>query len=212
MMAKKLKTAAFVRISRHDPPREEQIAKFTELAKTHGLEITQIYEQRMTNARRARPHYLEMLADAEAGKFQVLLLWSLEKLGKNLMPISERIGLFEKWGVRVISWSEQWCDFYTERNRAQLTTIFTWIAGIERKRAADAAQEGVEKAIRKGTFLGRPKTEFDMDVAIRMRKEGNTIQAVAKELGVHYTTLYRRFAKEPNAGALLGNQSASMER
>lgn len=103
---RRLRAACYVRMSsdqQADSP-EQQRARLTALAKSRGYEIVGWYQDSGISGltARKRPDFQRMLADAEAGAFDVLLAWDQDRLSRqDSMAAGEWGARLHRAGVRM---------------------------------------------------------------------------------------------------------------
>ena len=67
---------------------EGQVKACTELAEKDGITISKIYADRaMTGKNDKRPQFQQMLKDGQAGLFDVLYVWKVDRFGRNRYEI-----------------------------------------------------------------------------------------------------------------------------
>lgn len=125
-----MRAAIYVRVST-----EEQVDGYSlsaqeraghAYAEAHGWEITRVYRDEGRSARTddlsRRPAFAEMLADAEAGRFDVLVCHKLDRFARNLRITLEMLERLERAGVGFVSIGEN-MDFSTPIGRVILATL-----------------------------------------------------------------------------------------
>lgn len=109
-MAKKKKPAGgnaiiYARYSSHnqrDVSIEQQIEACRKHAAELGLTITDTYEDRAISGRTDnRPAFQRMMRDAEDGKFQYVLAWKSNRMGRNMMQAMVNESRLMDCGVKV---------------------------------------------------------------------------------------------------------------
>lgn len=86
---------------------EDQERNCRRLADKLGLEIAECYRDRaLSGARRDRPDYQRMLADAETSSFEVLLIDDLSRLSRDDVAMKQVIRRFNFLGIRIVGASE----------------------------------------------------------------------------------------------------------
>jgi site-specific DNA recombinase len=92
----------------------------------HNWEIANIYRDEGRSARTddltRRPEFQCMLADAEAGLIDVVVVHKLDRFARNLRVTLETLERLERWGVGFVSISEQ-MDFTTPIGKVILSTL-----------------------------------------------------------------------------------------
>jgi DNA invertase Pin-like site-specific DNA recombinase len=91
-----------------------------------GWELVRVYRDEGKSARSddlaKRPQFAAMLADAEAGLFDVIVVHKLDRFSRNLRVTLETLERLERSGVGFVSISEQ-MDFTTPTGRVMLSTM-----------------------------------------------------------------------------------------
>ncbi|WP_079988207.1 recombinase family protein [Anaerotruncus rubiinfantis] len=105
--------AVYCRLSREDEGRgaaesesiQNQKALLIAYAEKQGWEICRIYsDEDYSGADRARPAFNELLRDAQAGKFQVVLCKNQSRFTRDMELVEKYLhGLFPLWGVRFVA-------------------------------------------------------------------------------------------------------------
>lgn len=118
-MAKKKKLAGgnaiiYARYSSHnqrDVSIEQQIEACRKHAAELGLTITDTYEDRAISGRTDnRPAFQRMMRDAEDGKFQYVLAWKSNRMGRNMMQAMVNESRLMDCGVKVFYAEEDFDD------------------------------------------------------------------------------------------------------
>jgi len=188
------RAAIYLRVSKSDGSQsvENQRPEVEQLARARGFEVEKIYEEQGSAAKH-RPIFEQMLKDARRGKFTVLVLWSLDRFGRSMVGNLQDVLELDRLGITVVSVKETWLDTGGPV-RNLLVGIFSWVAEQERARLIERTKAGLQAARRRGAKIGRPRRRVDLDRARELRAGGQSLRAVAKELGVGYATLCRALA------------------
>ncbi|HEY7154578.1 MAG TPA: recombinase family protein [Gemmataceae bacterium] len=125
-----LRAALYIRVSS-----EEQVEGYSLDAQdragrlyceAHGWDIVQIYRDEGKSARTddlaKRPAFQQLLADAEAGRIDVIVVHKLDRFARNLRVTLETLERLEHAGVGFVSIGEQ-MDFTTPSGKVMLATI-----------------------------------------------------------------------------------------
>ena len=96
-MSKQLKRAAlYVRVSTDHQTVENQIRELSQVAERRGWEVVEIYRDAGISGakgRDGRPGLDTMLKDASRRKFDVVMAWAIDRLGRSLTPRRRRASL-----------------------------------------------------------------------------------------------------------------------
>jgi len=138
-----------------------------------------------------RPALTEMLADAQAGRFDILAVWRIDRLGRSVLDLTQTINELDSYGVEFVSARDPGLDTTTAHGKL-LFHIMASFAEFEREMTRERIIAGVRRAQAAGRPIGRPKVEMDLRPALAMLKEGHGLTTTAKALGVARSTLRRR--------------------
>ncbi|MAZ92319.1 MAG: hypothetical protein CMF76_10210 [Maricaulis sp.] len=95
-------------------------------------------------------------------------------------------------GVDFVSYTQ---PFDTTTPAGKLSfQILGAVAEFERELMKDRVRAGIARSMALGKPHGRPKADIDADLARARLKRGDTLTAIAKDMGVHRSTLKRRLA------------------
>ena len=136
----------------------------------------------------SRPALDELVRDARRRRFDVVVCWKLDRLGRNLKHLITLLEDFQALGVAFVSLSEG-IDATTPAGRLQMH-ILGAIAEFERARIAERVRLGLARVRAEGRRLRTPKVELPADGLTSVR--GLSVVQAAKSLGVSPSTLYRR--------------------
>lgn len=154
------KVALFLRVSTNDQFTENQRIQLEDFCNRRNWEITQVYDLTGISAyQNAHEKYLRSVQkDGRANRFNVLLVWSLDRLSRGgAESILKIVREFEETGVHVISIQEDWTENTDPMFRELYLSIIGWVAKFESKRRSERTKLGLERAKKEGKKLGRPK-------------------------------------------------------
>ena len=156
--------AVYARVSKNDETQDprNQLEPLRNFAKAHKGQILKEYVDRASGGRSDREQFLNMLKDADGKKFDLLLIWSLDRLSREGIP--NTLGYIERLkrnGIAIKSFQEPWLDTRDESIGQLLIAIFSWVAKQERLRIVERVNAGLVRAKRQGKRLGRPPGRKD---------------------------------------------------
>jgi DNA invertase Pin-like site-specific DNA recombinase len=155
--------------------------------------IVEVYVDEVSGAKdeRARPALAKLLGDAHQRRFDVVLIFALDRLSRGGIAATGRI--LEKLkaaGVEVRSLHEPWLS--TEGPVGELlVAIFSWLAKQERERLRERINAGLVRARKEGKQIGRPPRSLDILKVRALQAQGKSIRAMALELNLDERTLRR---------------------
>jgi len=157
--------------------------------------VVKMFSDTMSGARDDRPGLAELLAYVREG--DTVVVWKLDRLGRNTLHILETVKALTDRGVTLVSVSDG-IDSSTAAGRMMIGVLGS-LAEYERElvRERTALKRITSKA--NGTRFGRPRKvqdAQDMATARRMKADGHTARHIMKFLGVSRATLYRYLAED----------------
>ena len=96
------RAAIYLRVSRDDQTTENQRLVLAKVAEHRGWPIVQTYEdQGISGAkgRDQRPAFDTMLKDAVRRQFDVLMVWSIDRLGRSVLHVANALAELDAAGV-----------------------------------------------------------------------------------------------------------------
>jgi DNA invertase Pin-like site-specific DNA recombinase len=193
-MATKAKRAAlYLRVSTDGQTTENQRLALSGVAERRGWTVVKVYEDAGISGakgRDRRPGFDAMLKDATRRRFDVLMFWSIDRLGGSTAMVATALAELEAAGVSIYADKEA-MDATTPHGRAmlQMAAVF---AELERGMIRERVMAGLERAKAQGVRLGRPKVAIKVEDMIRERLvQGHGMLRIARELGVGVSTVQR---------------------
>jgi len=205
-MSKPKRAALYVRVSTDKQTVANQTEKLAAVAKLRGWEIVATYQDAGISGAKSRKdrHGLDdMLKAAKRHSFDVLMVWSLDRLGRStidLLKTSEAL----KHAGRDLYLDREQIDTGTDHGQAYFT-ILAALAELERKQIIARVNAGLARARRAGKVLGRRPVENDPDGAAKAKRarkllaSGNGINKVARAVGLSNGTVARIKAEMASA-------------
>ena len=141
-------------------------------------------------SRDQRPAFDQMLKDAVRRRFDVLMVWSIDRLGRSVLHVANALAELDTAGVAPYS-DQQAIDSTTPMGRAmiQMASVF---GEQERSIIRSRVLAGLDRVRQQGKRLGRPKVSSKTEDAIRRHlSAGNGILKVAALVGVGSGTVQR---------------------
>lgn len=191
-----MKAACYARVSTDRQDLEVQLQDLREFAGRRGWEIVGAYEDVISGASLKRPGLDRLLADAHQRKFDLLLIWKLDRLGRSLLHMIQVIHDLLSRGIEVVSATEPHMDSTTPQGRL-LRNIFASVAEYERSLIIERVKAGLRRARAEGKRLGRRPRSFDQSRATALYQETQSWRKVARVMQVPLSTLHRRMAPKP---------------
>ena len=188
-----MRAALYARVSTQDQEPENQLQELRRYIEARGWTAQEYTDHGVSGAKDRRPALDRLVKDAKRRRFDVLVCWRLDRLGRNLRHLILLLDDLQAIGVDFVSLAEG-IDATTPAGRLQLH-ILGAIAEFERSRVIERVQAGLQRAKRQGRTLGRPRAIISRIQLARV--EGLSSREAAKVLGVPRSTLQRYLAQKP---------------
>jgi len=187
------KAAIYVRVSTDKQTVENQLRELKRIAERRGWQVAAEYHDAGISGvkgRESRPGLDQMLKEASKRRFDVVMAWAIDRLGRSLIDLLGTIQTLEACGVDLYL-DQQSIDTTTPAGRLmfQVTGAF---AEFERSMIRQRVLAGLKRAAEKGNYPGRPKISEALEKRIQTQlRAGKGILKVARELGVGTGTVQR---------------------
>ena len=150
------RAAIWARVSTKEQENENQLAALRDFAKRRGfdIEVEYVLEESAWNGKH-QAQVNQALQDARLGRYQVLLVWALDRLSREGVEAMLRtLRQFRERGAQVISVQEPWTEAMGEAGDVVLA-IVAWVAQMESKRRSERIKAGLVRRKREGKPIGR---------------------------------------------------------
>jgi len=195
--------ALYARVSTQDGKQdpETQLRELREWAARNGDVVVAAYVDLASGSKAERSELQRLLKDAHTRQFDTVLIWALDRLSREgIAPMLRYIELFKAAGVRLRSLRDSWLDT-DHPTTPLLISVLAWVAEQERARIQTRVQAGLARAKTHGTKsgkpIGRPAALVGLLGLLKLREQGLSVAACAKELGVSESTVKRAIRGNP---------------
>lgn len=187
-----MKVAIYVRVSTNHQSHEAQHEELEQLCQRSDLEIVSVYRETVSGTKAAdeRKELNRMSRDARLRRFEKLVVWSVDRLGRSMKHLVSVLAELKDIDVNVFSF-KQGIDTQTPMGSMlfQFVGIF---AEFEKEMRKERQAIGIAKAKSKGSHFGRKPTSGSKLKKIRkLRSEGVEINRICKFVGVSPHTVYK---------------------
>jgi DNA invertase Pin-like site-specific DNA recombinase len=205
------RAAFYVRVSSTDQHPETQLLDLQQLASQRGFEVVEVFtDHGVSGVRTKRPALDRLLADARRGRFQVLAVWSCDRLARSTRHFLNLLDELNHLGVQFISLRES-VDTSGVLGRALLTLIAV-VGELEHSLIVERVRAGMRRAKLEGRRLGRRPLELDREAILRDRARGLSLGQLAKLHHASRTTIRRALAAVPKGSLHTPSQSNENRR
>jgi DNA invertase Pin-like site-specific DNA recombinase len=188
--------AIYARVSTDRQAVDMQLNELREFIKRSGWTIYKEYiDQGYSGSNIKRPAFTEMMTEAGKKKFDALLVWKLDRLGRSLKDLINTLDELGTLGIDFISYENQ---INTSTPTGKLVfQIIGAVAEFEKDIIRERVKAGLNNARRKGKRLGRPPvSDGIIEKAKALRTEGLSFRKIGKRLGVDEGTIRKRMKEK----------------
>jgi DNA invertase Pin-like site-specific DNA recombinase len=150
-----MRAAIYARVSTIDQEPENQLQELRRYVDARGWTAVEYVDRGVSGAKERRPALDQLLTDAKRRRFDVLVCWRLDRLGRNLKHLITVLKELQALGAAFVSLAEG-IDATTPAGKLQMH-ILGAIAEFERGRIRERVMAGLQRARTQGKRLGRPQ-------------------------------------------------------
>jgi DNA invertase Pin-like site-specific DNA recombinase len=205
------RAALYCRVSTIDQHPETQLIDLRQFAANKGFQIVGEYtDHGYCGARARRPGLDRMMDDARRHRFDVVVVWSCDRLARSTKHLLQVLDELNGFGIQFLSQREA-IDTDGPLGRA-IIVIISAIAELERSLIIERVRAGMRRARLEGRQIGRARLDLDRAQVIQDRRSGMSLTQVAKKHGISRASVCRLMKEasstpETSVPALAGNVS-----
>ena len=154
-----------------------------------------IYNEQISGAAKERPELEKALDNVREG--DTLVVWRLDRLGRSMKDLVQKVEGLEEKGVEFISLSED-IDTTTPHGKF-FFHVFAAMAEFERNLTRERTMAGLKAARERGNVGGRPPalTEDEIpQVQALMKDDSVTTKEICERFDVSKSALYRHVSPD----------------
>jgi|SRR5437899_3329065 len=198
------RVAIYARVSttNHGQDAGMQTREMGQFAEARGWQLADEYiDNGVSGSTDSRPELNRLMADAKRRRFDVVLVWKLDRFGRSLRHLVNALAEFESLGIAFVSLSDN-LDLSTASGRLMFNIIGA-MAEFERELIRERVKAGMKNARAKGTRIGRPRANVDAAQIARLRASGASLRTIAAQLGVSVGTVAACSKKLPRSAPVI---------
>src|SRR5678809_1155761 len=139
-----MRAAVYARVSTQDQEPENQLQELRRYMQAREWTAVEYVDRGISGAKDRRPALDTLVGDARRRRFDVLVCWRLDRLGRNLRHLILLLDELQAVGVAFVSLAEG-IDATTPAGRLQLHVLGA-IAEFERERIRERVLAGLQRA------------------------------------------------------------------
>ena len=192
-MAAVKRVSLYVRVSTDGQTVANQTRELNAVAERHGWEVVAVFaDEGVSGAkgREGRPQFDELLKAVTRREFDMVMSWSVDRLGRSLQDLVGFLNDLRDKRVDLYL-HQQGLDTSTSAGRAMFQMLGVF-AEFERAMIRERVMAGLARAKAQGKRLGRPMISGKKEAAARAALAGGKgIRKVAREVGLGVGTVQR---------------------
>jgi len=186
-----MRVALYARVSTLNGQHPEmQLGELREYASRRGWNIVGEYvDEGISGSKESRPQLNRLMTDVHRRKFEIVLVWKIDRFGRSLKHLVNALADLDSYGVAFVSLRDN-LDLSTPSGRLMFQIIGA-MAEFERALIQERVRAGLKSARARGTRLGRPRTSVDAEQIARRRAAGASWREISQEMGIGTGTAVR---------------------
>lgn len=202
-----MKVCIYTRVSTSDKDQDPmtQLLPLREFVQNQGWVIIREYiDYAPATDLYHRTAWKGLLDDASKRRFDLLLLWRMDRAFRSVLDAATTLERLRTWGVDMRSYSEPWLDTTSPFGEA-LYYITVAYAQLERGILRERVKAGMERARKQGHQIGRPRVtdrrgfKKRFGVVLEQLRTGQVSRCqAARDLNIGYATLKRLIDAQEN--------------
>ncbi len=188
-MKNKTRVALYLRVSTQDQNLDLQSRELLQFVEARGWQLIDIYEDKATGTNDKRPGLQQLLSDARRRKFDLILVWKLDRFARSLRDLVLMLQELGDLGIQFISLKDN-VDLTTASGRLMCALIAAF-AEFEASLIKERVKAGLAAAKAKGKKIGRPKKDLPLKQIEVLRSQGRSFRSIANELNLGLGTVQR---------------------
>ena len=189
----KLSVAVYLRVSTSHQTTENQFRELIDVCNRNRWQIVGLYEETISGTKGLdeRAELNRMMHDACLKKFDKVVVWSVDRLGRSMKHLITVLSQLDDLGIDVFSFA-QGIDTSTTFGKSmfQMVGIFSELENNMRK---ERQSIGIKRALDNGAKFGRKSiiTNELVQKIVDLRRKGLSMRGIATQLDVSTTVVQK---------------------
>jgi DNA invertase Pin-like site-specific DNA recombinase len=189
---------------------EMQLRELREYLARRGWTVTEEYvDVGQSGAKERRPQLDRLLAAAHQRKFEILLCWKLDRVGRSLRHLVNLLAELEALGIAFVALKDN-LDLTTPSGRLMFQVIGA-MAEFERSLIVERVKAGLRNAKARGKILGRRRVVVDATRIAKLRAQGASWRVVCEKTGYSKGVAQRAVYACPQTPTLPANGNSGFD-
>jgi DNA invertase Pin-like site-specific DNA recombinase len=183
----------YVRVSTLQQTTDNQKLELYEVCERNDWTVVEEYNETVsgTKGESDRDELKRMLTDASRRKFDKLVVWSVDRLGRNMKHLVTVLSQMKDLDIDIYSY-KQGIDTSTT-----MGSSFFYMVGIfaelENNMRSERQKIGIRRALENGAKFGRKSklTKAVVNKIFNLRQEGLSMRKISKEMDLSLATVHK---------------------
>lgn len=188
------RVAIYARVSTDGQTTENQLQELRAVAQRNGWEVVREYVDHGVSGskgRDQRPQLDAMLKGAVRREFDLIMAWSVDRLGRSLQHLIVDVLASIRAKNVDLYLHQQALDTSTPAGRAMFQMLGVF-AEFERAMIQERVKAGLQRAVAQGKTLGRPRVASTVEARVAAElAAGKSLRQVAREQGIGHSVVQR---------------------
>jgi len=185
------RAAVYARVSTRNNGQnpETQLVALRDYVQNRGWELMGEYvDHGVSGSKDSRPQLDRLMKDAKARKLDAVIVARFDRFARSTRHLVIALEEFSSLGVDFISLNES-IDTSSAMGK-MVFTVLGAVAELERNIIRERVTMGLKRARKEGKVLGRPKVVVDRERVRSLHNQGNSVRAIAAQLGLTKSTVH----------------------
>jgi len=162
--------AIYARVSTEEQNPENQVKELKIVSSQQNYMIYDVYVDKVSGSKSTRPELMRLMKDAKDKRFDVVLCWKLDRLGRSLQHLIKLVNYFRQWQIDFIC-TTQHIDTTTPSGKL-VFHIMAALAEFERELISERTKLGLKNAKNVGKRGKDKKKRKKGGYYLRYQKKG----------------------------------------
>ena len=185
--------ALYCRVSTADQTCGRQERDLRAFAKKAGYKIVGVWKETASGAKDDRAERKEVLALAQAGKIDVILVTELTRWGRSMLDLFHTLHDLQAWGVSLVAQTGLQFDLRSAQGKL-IASLMAALAEFERDLLRERVRSGIAAAQKRGVVFGRRagqrvKADRFAPKVLKLVSEGQSYREISHRTGLSKNTV-----------------------
>lgn len=184
------RAARYIRVNPADRSPSIQADEIGRLIRERGWSLVETYiEGSGSRSFARRPESVRLIQDARRNAFDIVVVWRADRLFTGIRNMVATIDELTALGIHFVSTTEPFNTLGPDGHH--FIRFVSALAELESQVPAERTRAGLDAARRRGSRIGRPRVDVDVQRALELKGSGKSLRETARILGVGAATLHR---------------------